>query len=88
MYTISKNFNIILLDEDLRKSEKKFQKFLKKRCYILKSYSKNNYTNFNEKSLLNIIKNFKTDNISLKKNIVKKYLTLQIQLIYGMVRTI
>lgn len=74
MYTISKNFNIILLDEDLRKSEKKFQKFLKKRCYILKSYSKNNYTNFNEKSLLNIIKNFKTDNISLKKNIVKKYL--------------
>ena len=28
----------------------------------------------NEKILLNIIKNFKTDNISLKKNIVKKYL--------------
>ena len=59
MYTISKNFNIILLDEDLRKSEKKFQKFLKKRCYILKSYSKNNYTNFNEKSLLNNKYNYK-----------------------------
>jgi hypothetical protein len=74
MYTISKNYNIILLDEDLRKSEEKFKKFLKKRCYILKTYSKDNFTKFNEKSLLNIIKKFKTDNLSLKKNIVKKYL--------------
>ena len=72
-YSLCGNYNIIVLDQDLKKCTKEFKKILKDRCHVIKGGSINGIVNFEKHKLKKIITNLNVNNdINLKG--IKNYL--------------